>query len=327
MQDGRVSSKRRRFCQTLVGAVLAPSIATAQTAKIRRIGVLDPGVPDAPEWLWKEAAPLRELGWLEGKNLRVERRYDYGRRGAQQALADELVRAKVELIVAGDLAIALAAKRATRTIPIVICGAGDFDLSGLVASPARPGANVTGIAFATAELTAKGLSLLKQALPRLERVGYVVGTFRGANRIQLESLSRSLNLAPMMIEIDGRGDLGSVFEQLREWRAQALVLRENIWQRRVEIVDGAMKHGLPTLATDSGWVREVGALMAYSSTWTEIFRLRAKFIDRILRGANPADLPVEQPTLFELVINLKTARALGLTIPKQLLFQANEVVE
>jgi putative ABC transport system substrate-binding protein len=302
------------------------------TPKVRRIGVLDPGVPDSPDWLWNEAAPLRELGWVEGKNLRVERRYDEGRPETQQALAEELVRSKVELIVTGNSSTAFAAKRATDTIPIVIYGAADSVMISLVVSLARPVANVTGVDLASAELLAKALSLLKEVVPRLHRIGFLMNqenqaVFDRTNRAQMEGVCRSLGLTAVMVDLDPVANIGGFFQQLVERQAQTLVLTGAIWPRRFEIVDAAMKHGLPTIATDPDLVRDAGALMVYSWTWSELFRLRAKFIDRILRGAKPADLPVEQPTLFEFVINLKTARALGLTIPKPLLLQAKQVIQ
>jgi putative ABC transport system substrate-binding protein len=262
--------------------------------------------------------------------LQVERRYADGRPEAQQALAEELLRARVELIVANDSATALVVKRTTKTTPIIVYSAGDPVLSGLVATLARPGGNVTGVALASPEVTAKALSLLKKAVPGLQRIGYLTDAgnqFDRTSRAQVERVCRSLGLAPMMIELDSASDIGQAFRQLSEWRARALMWRQNLWSRRFEIVDGAMKLGLPTMAADADFVREVGALMSYSPSWAELCRLRATFIDRILRGAKPAELPVEQPTVYELVINLKTAQALGLKVPKELLLQASEVIQ
>jgi putative ABC transport system substrate-binding protein len=170
MQTADGSSNRRTFCWTLGGAFIAPVTAMAQASRVRRIGVLDAGSPDEPEWYWKEAAPLRALGWIEGENLRVERRYAEWRPEAQQALAEELVHQKVELIVANDSATALAAKYATNSVPIIVNSAGDPVLVGLVASLARPGGNVTGVALAMPEVTAKELSQFRRAVPGLQRM-------------------------------------------------------------------------------------------------------------------------------------------------------------
>ena len=298
---------------------------------VRRIGVLDPSWPDPPEWLQREAEPLRELGWVEGQNLEVERLYANGRFEALQPLAEELVRAKAEIIVTGGTAATLAAKRATTTIPIVF-STGDPVLLGLVASLARPGGNLTGLSQAGPEVTSKYLSLLKELLPGLQRIGVLwdMGNpYARAIRAQFEHVCQSLHLVPLNVEIDAAGELSDVIRQLVQRRAQALLLPEGdiVWQRRFEIVDAATKHGLPTMADDPAIVREASAPIAYNSTWVERFHLRAEYIDRILRGAKPADLPVHQPTKFELVINLKTAKALGLTIPKELLLRADEVIQ
>jgi putative ABC transport system substrate-binding protein len=326
---GAYSKSRRSFCWTLASVLVAPGVAVAQASKVRRIGVLEIGEPDTPEYIRKEAEPLRALGWVEGQNLLVERRYANDRYEALQALAEELVRAKVEIIVTGTTSATDAAKRATTTIPIVF-GAADPVRFGLVASLARPGGNLTGVSLASLDVAAKQLSLLKELLPRLQRIGVLSLAGNPYNRAgqpgQLDDIYQSLGLVPIDVEIDAAGEIGGAFQQLVERRAQALVLSGGIWEHRLEIVDAAMKNGLPTLAINPDIVREAGALIAYGPTDAEILRLRAEYIDRILRGAKPADLPVQQPTKFELVINLKTARALGLTIPKDLLLRADEVI-
>lgn len=323
-------TSRRGFCSTLVGVLVAPEIAIAQAPKgVRRIGGLSTGVPDSPEWNWSEAEPLRNLGWVEGQNLHVERRYDNGRSEALQALAEELVRAKVEIIVTGSTSTARAAKRATTAIPIIF-SSGDPVLLGLVASLARPGGNLTGVSEAGPELTAKYLSLLKELLPRLQRIGVLSeaeNAYNRATRGQFAHVCELLGIAPFFVEIGAIGEIGGAIAQLVRQRAQALVLLYSVADQRFEIVDAAMKHGLPTMTEDPDTVREAGALIGYDATPTERFRLRAEYIDRILRGARPAELPVQQPRKFELVINLKTARALGLTIPKELLLRADEVIQ
>ena len=324
------SMSRRSFCRTAAAVLVAPGIATAQGSKVRRIGVLEPGMPN-PDGERKEAEPLRKLGWIEGQNLQVERRYDYGRSEALQSLADELVRAKVEIIVTGGTPATLAAKRATSTIPIVIRAAGDPVLTGLVASLARPGGNVTGYSDATPEITAKYLSVLKELLPRLQRIGVLWkagNPFNRAARSPFEHVCKSLGLVPTFVEIGAADEIGVAIAQLATaQRSEALMVPgADLWERRFEIVDAATKHGLPTVTNESEMVRDGGFLMAYDSSVVEQIYVRAEYIDRILRGAKPADLPVRQPTKFELVINLKTAKALGITIPQSLLLRADEVI-
>ncbi len=329
-ERGRVS--RRTFSCILAGIVVAlPRMVIAQASNVvRRIGVLDNGAPDSPQEL-RQADALRELGWVEGQNLHVERRYDNGRSEALQALAEELVRAKVEIIVTLGTAATLAAKRATTAIPIVF-SAGDPALLGLVTSLARPGGNLTGISQASPEVTAKYLSVLKELLPGLQRVGVLweVGhPYFRATRGELEHVCRSLGLAPIIVEVSATNQISGAIAQLQRQRAQALVvgIGSFTWDHRLEIVDAATKQRLPTMTDDSQFTREAGALISYTRSQVEHDRLLAEYIDRILRGAKPADLPVRQPTKFELVINLKTARALGLTIPKELLLRADEVIQ
>ena len=325
----------RRAFGRMLGVFLlgAPSLATAQgVTVVRRIGVLEPGAPDPPEFLWKQAEPLRKLGWVEDQNLRVERRYANGRSEALQPLAEELLRAQVEIIVTAGTAATLAAKRATNTVPILIRSAGDPVLLGLVASLARPGGNVTGYSWVGPEVDAKSLSLLKEVLPALQRVGVLEWSaepyFRTL-REQFEHTCQSLRLDAIFAAIASSGEIESAIAQLARQRVQALMLRGSgfFYEHRFEIVSTAMKHGLPTLSNEPEIVREAGALIAYSPTQAEQDRIRASYIDLILRGARPADLPVQQPSKFELVINLKTARTLGLTIPQALLLRADEVIQ
>ena len=327
-QDRRALS-RRDFCRTLAGVLVAPARAIAQSSKtVRRIGILYPGKPNTPEEIRKEAEPLRELGWVEGQNLGVERRYDNGQPEKLQALAEQLVRANVEIIVTTGTGATLAAKRATTAIPIVIRSSGDPVLLGLVASLARPGGNVTGFSVEGPEVFAKELSLLKELLPRLERIGLMweVGNhYARATRSQVDQLCQSAHLVPTFAEIGAASEIDAAMVQLVRQRVQAVVLESSTFMidHGVEIVGAATKHGLPTMALE-----EVGdPLIIYSPNYAEAIRVRADYIDRILRGAKPADLPVRQPTQFELIINLKTAKALGLTIPQSVLGRADEVIQ
>ena len=305
--------------------------ANAQTAfTVRRIGFLSSGERPTPAELREESAPLRELGWLEGKNLFVERRYANGRAELLQPLAEDLVRLKVELVVTFGTNATLAAKRATTTIPIVIKSAGDPARSGLVASLARPGGNITGYSIISPELNIKRLALLRELLPVVQRVGWLensTNSYYRAAREDLEQACRSLGIQPIFVQVAAAGELQNAVAEASRQGAQALFVPIDtlFYENRAEIMRAALKHVLPTMAQRIT-VLEDGALIAYDPTEAEENRRNAAFIDRILRGAKPADLPIEQPTKFELTINLKTAKALGITIPQSLLLRADEVI-
>ena len=322
---------RRNFCRTLAGVLVAPGIALAQAPNVvRRIGVLSPGVPNTPEEIRQQGEALGELGWVEGRNLRVERRYSNNQIEPLQSLADELVRAKVELIVTLGFSATLAAKRATTTIPIVFRDIYDAVASGLVANLARPGSNLTGFSDAGPEVAAKYLAVLKELLP-LQRVAVIrlpTPLWR-ATREQYAHSCRSLGIEPIFVEVAAANEISGAIARVAQQRPQTLVLRADsfVFTHRFEIIDAAMKHGLPTMAEDPVIVRAVGALLSYSPSLAEEDKRVVSYIDRILRGAKPGDLPVEQPTKFELVINLKTARALGVAVPQSLLLRADEVIQ
>ena len=326
------SMSRRSFCRASLAVLITPGIAVAQgSTRVRRIGVLDSGAPDTPEEIWKQAEPLRQLGWVEGENLHVERRYGNARPEQLPPLAEELLRTQVEIIVSWGTSATLAAKRATTTVPIVF-NVGDPVLVGLVANLARPGGNLTGFSQAGPEVTAKSLSVLKELLPGLQRIGLLwdVGSpYARATRGQFERTCQPLGLMPIVVDITVSSDISDALAQFMQRRVQALVLpgHDMIWQRRSEIVEAATKYRFPIMAYDDAMVREAGALISYHAAVVEWTRIRADYVDRILRGAKPADLPVRQPTKFELVINLKTAKALGLTIPQSLLLRADEVIQ
>jgi putative ABC transport system substrate-binding protein len=316
----------------LAGILVAPGIAVAQAPKVvRRIGVLEPGMgPSTPDDL-TQAEALRQLGWVEGQNLQVERRFANGRLEGLQPLAEELVRAQVEIIVTGGTPATLAARRATATIPIVFRSAGDPVSLGLVASLARPGGNVTGFSKAGPETTAKQLSVPKELLQGLQRIAALLQRGNQYDRtvgVNFEHVCQSLHLVPIVVEIGEPGEIRGAIAELVRQRAQALVLEASgfFWDHRFEFVDAATTRGLPTMAKDPAMVREAGALIAYSYLQSEEDRVRAENIDRILRGAKPGDLPVQQPAKFELVINLKTAKALRITVPQSLLVRADEVI-
>lgn len=331
MSEDQSVSRRAFFLVGVAFLATASLTAIAQTQSVvRHIGILDTGAPLTPEDIAEDSEPLRKLGWVEGRNLHVERRYANGRAETLQALADDLVRAKVEVIVTSGTTASLAAQRATTTIPIVF-SAGDPVLLGLVASLQRPGGNLTGFSQAKPETAAKYLSLLKELLPALRRVGvlqYSANPYYRAARRQYEDVCRSLGLEPIFVEIAAASEIEGAIAQLTRQRAEALVLRGDtfVFDYRLEIANAALKHRLPTMAEQAALVREAGILISYSAVGNEEGRRVASYVDRILRGAKPGDLPVEQPTQFELLINLKTAQALGLTIPQSLLLRANEVI-
>ena len=324
---------RRTFIGAVAaGMIAAPLAASAQTATtVRRIGVLAPDARPTPTELLQEYAPLRALGWVEGQNLLVERRYANGRAELLRPFAEELVRLKVEIIVTWGTAATLAAKNATTTIPVIIGTAGDPVRAGLVASLARPGGNITGFSIVGPELDAKRLALLRELLPGLQRVGVLENStnpYHRAVRKEFEQTCRSLGLQPIIIEVAAAGELEGAIAEMARRRAQALFLnRETLFfDHRVPLMSAALRYALPTLAADKEML-DAGALVSYAHTDAEQYQRNAAFVDRILRGAKPADLPIEQPTKFELVINLKTAKALGLTIPQSVLLRADEVIQ
>lgn len=323
---------RREFWLVLAGLlVAAPSLAIAQSsAAVRRIGFLDSSPPDTPEQMREDAAKLRELGWVEGQNLLIERRYANGRLDALPSLAGELVRARVEVIVANGPNPTRAAMRATTMIPIVFRVASDPVRSGLVVNLARPGGNVTGFSASSTEAYAKMLSLLKELLPTLRRLGVleVAGNPEyGFFREQFERDCQTAGIEPVFVELASPSQIESSIARLARERAQILLLLDDSFTgaHGAEIIATALQRSLPTTSENSRFAQD-GALITHSASEAEATRRWASYVDRILRGAKPADLPVEQPTQFDLVINLKTAKALGITIPESLLLRANEVI-
>ena len=324
---------RRTVIRVLAAGIVAgPLRARAQTVNtVRRIGVLGSGAQPSPDDLLYFHAHLRELGWVEGQNLLVERRYANGRAELLRPYAEELVRLKVELIATNGTDAALAAKNATTTIPIVIWSAGDPVRTGLVASLARPGGNITGYSIVSPELDAKRLALLRELLPIAQRVGVLENSTNpifGVKRKENEPLYRSLGMQTIIVEVAAASELENAVAEMARQRAQALVLAADSLFRvnRVLIMSAALRHTLPTIV-EGGDMLEAGGLLSYTASVAELDHPHAAFIDKILRGAKPADLPIEQPTKFELGINLKTARALGINVPKTLLLRADEVIQ
>ena len=328
--------ERRTFLAG-TGAVLlaAPLAAEAQQAgKVPRIGVLYSGLSGASVPVLEGFRQgLRELGYVEAKNIAIEYRSNEGNLARLSDLAAELVRLKVDVIVAaGGTPTILAAKNATRTIPIIFPTVGDPVAQGIVSNFARPGGNITGLTLMAPELGGKKLELLKEVVPRARRVavlGQEGNAFTALDFKNLQAPALAMGLQLHHIEVRGPDDFESAFSKIaKAVRATALFLQAvNLFvDSRKQIADLAAKFQLPAIS-DARAAAEAGILMSYGADRTDLGRRAATYVDKILKGAKPADLPVEQPTKFELVINLRTAKALGVTIPPSLLGRADEVIQ
>ena len=328
---------RRAFLGTLTGGLLAAPLAgQAQqpVAKVARIGYLVTNLAVNPHLHEAFRQGLRDLGYVEGCNLVIEYRDAEGKVERLPALAPELVALNVDVIVAPGTPQALAAKQATRTIPIVFTAAFDPVTDGLVTSLARPGGNVTGLATLSSELVGKNLEQLKQAVPGVSRVAILWQPGGMGERTEKDMLkgvevtARALGVRPQFVEARGPADFDRAFSEMTRARAGTLtVVGSSMFvSERRRLVDLAAKHRLPAVYAQRAYV-DVGGLMSYGPDVADLFRRAATYVDKILRGARPADLPIEQPTKFELLINLKTAKALGLTIPPSLLQRADQVIE
>jgi putative ABC transport system substrate-binding protein len=313
-------------------AILAAPLAAQaqQAAKVRRIGFLCPGRCDEPqrEAFWQG---LRELGYVEGQNIAIESRSAEGKLDRLPELALDLVRLKVDVIVVGAEPSAQAAKRATTTIPIVMAVSFDPVGSGLVASLARPGGNLTGLATLNPELAGKRLELLKETVPGVVRIAVLRNSNNPITTPQLRetrAAAQALGLELQSLDVQGPEDFDAAFQAATKARAGALiVLSDGVTNdHRTRLVGFAAKSRLPAMYGGRPYV-DAGGLMAYGANGADNFRRAATYVDKILKGAKPADLPIEQPTKFELVINFKTAKALGLTIPQSILVRADEVIQ
>ena len=312
-------------------AVLAPIAAYSQTlAKAARVGLLMTTTPVAASHIVVAFADgLRAVGYIEGKNLVLEYRWAEGRPERLDELVADLVQQHVDVIVASSQAAALAAKRGTTTIPIVMVNATDPVEAALVSSLARPGGNVTGLSQQlTPEICAKQLQLLKELLTKAVRVAVLRSSATTVALRDYEAAGRTLELQVQIVNIRDRDDLKRAFATMARERVDALVVPADpfLFTERLRVVEGAREHRLPAMCATREFV-EAGALMSYSVRLSEQFRRAALFVDKILRGASPATLPVESPSQYELVINMKTAKALGLTIPPSLLLRADQVLE
>jgi putative ABC transport system substrate-binding protein len=317
--------QRRQFITLAGGAAAWPLAAWAQQPKLPRIGVL---VPSDPEPFWSEfRAGLREQGYIEGQNIVLEFRNADGKADLLRGLADELIRLKVDLIVAHQTPAVTAARQATTAVPIVMAPAGDPVGTGLISGLARPGGNITGLSSAVAELGAKTLEIIHEVLPSARRIAVLANAsspLSGPFVELIENRGRALGIAIQTIRVRGVAEFDAAFAAMVNEQADAVIVQGSL--PRKPALELALKHRLPSVGALPSFTRE-GGLMSYTGNQNDQYRRAAYYVDRILKGAKAADLPVEQPTRYELVVNLKTARALGIAIPAAMLGRADEVIE
>jgi putative ABC transport system substrate-binding protein len=326
---------RRTFLGTLAGGLLvAPLAVRAQpTQKVPRIGWLGgPTRETAQPFVQPFLQGLRDLGWVEGQNIVIEWRFAGGRAERLPELAAELVRLRVDLIVVPSTPTALAAKNATSTIPLVTVGGGDPVGLGLVASLARPGGNITGLTSNVGpEIAGKQLELLKETVPKVSRIAALWNPGTPGNALSVreaEMAARTLGVELQLLEARSLSDFDGAFAAMTAKRAGALLVLGDVTfvTYRTRLADLAAKSRLPAMYALRQFVDD-GGLMSYSANSADNFRRAATYVDKILKGARPADLPIERPTKFELVINRKAAKAIGLTIPQSLLLRADQVID
>jgi len=322
--------RRREFMTVLGGAAVAWLLAAhaQQPGKVWRMGFIAHGHESFYDALFEG---LREYGYEEGRNLIVERRYAQGQAERFKEFAAEMVRLNVDIIIVVTTPAALAVKKATTTIPIVHPNAIDPLNTGLIASLAHPGGNLTGGAQLTAEVSAKRLEILKRSVPRLSRVAALWNPANPAlvfSWKETQGAARALGVTLQSHEVQGPKDFAAAFAMTADERPDALLVLQDAvtMQQRNEIIDFAIQKRLPSMFQEKGWA-VAGGLMSYGENLPSMYRRAAYFVDRIFKGAKPADLPVEQATKFDMVLNLKTAKAIGLTIPDSVLVLADEVIE
>jgi putative ABC transport system substrate-binding protein len=328
--------RRREFIAVLGGAAAAWPLAThaQQIDKVRWIGVLQGLNPNDPEYLRRIGAfrrGLQELGWTEGRNVALRIYYTEGRLERLPTLAAELVQAKVDVIVTQGTETAQAARKATSTIPIVMAQIGDAVGAGLVASLARPGGNVTGLTLVATENSTKRLELLKDVLPGVTRVAVLWDANNSSHHLQwkeMESAAPVLRIRLQTLPVRNLSEIETSLQATVQARTEALMTMDDsfILFNRERIVERAMAQRIPIVGEFRSFT-EAGALLSYAPSPAALWERAAAYVDKIFKGAKPADLPVEQPTKFELVINLKTAKALGLEVPPTVLARADEVIE
>ena len=321
--------QRRAFMRGVTGGLLAaPLAAEAQpAARVPRVGSLTTAGSTGSVSSLSEG--LQALGYVEGRTIILDIRYAEGRVDRLPALAAELVQLKADVIVAWGMEPLVAVRNATSRIPIVMVARGDPVGTGLVASLAKPGGNITGVTVGGPELAGKRLELLREALPRLSRVAVLRDPTAEPGIMQeTESAARALNLRPLVFTVRAPADFDGAFQAAVRQRAEAVLVNETsmLTANRAKLAELAARSRLPAIGS---WrfSAQAGFLMSYGPEPSDLFRRVATYVDKILRGAKPADLPIERPTTFDLVINLKTAKALGLTIPPSLLARADQVIE
>jgi len=328
--------KRRRVLVLLGGAALGrPAIARAQQLEgVRRLGLLLPYIqndPQAQARISVFTAALQERGWADGRNVRLEFRYTQGQPARLPALAAELVQSKVDVILTAGTESTDAARKATKTIPIVMAAVGDPIAAGFITSLARPGGNITGASLLATELTAKRLELLKEVLPTLTRLAVF---WSAANASVVQKLKQIQAAAPRFgvqlhaFELHVPDDLDKSFESAVHAGAQAIMTTEDAIQitYRTRVGELGKRHRIP-VASEFGEFAQAGTLMSFGPSILDQFRYAARYVDQLFKGARPGDLPVEQATRFELLVNLKTAKALGVMIPPAILSRADEVIQ
>jgi putative ABC transport system substrate-binding protein len=330
------NSKKTRIFDLMLGAMLFALSSTAdaqQTEKVARIGYLSTSTASGSAVLLDAfRQELSKLGWIENKNIAIEHRFAEGKRERVPELAADLVRLHVGAIVVVETQPALAVKTATSTVPIVMINVGDPVSAGLVASLARPGGNVTGLSGLSQELITKRLEILKDAVPGLTQVAVLWSGGGAGTQLQLKEIRAAgpalgLKLHEIKTELDPKG-LESAFQTAIQKRVNAVITTSNnlIFTERKRVANLASKYRLPAIFPQKEFVED-GGLMAYGLEWSAVYRRAAVYVDKILKGAKPADLPVEQPTKFEFVINLKAAKQIGLTIPPNVLARADRVIK
>src|SRR5437660_2060023 len=327
---GNHMMERRTFMTLVSGGLLAVPLAAEaqQVRKVRRVGVLAGQSAEISPPILTLREGLRELGYVEGQNIAIEWRWAQGKDERYPDLAAELVNLKVDVIVAPTTAGAQAAQRATKTSPIVMGFVSDPVALGLVASLARPGGNITGLGIPTPEIAGKRLQLLREVAPTVARIAVLSDPSQPADLRGTEAAAQALRVQLQVLEVRSGGELDRAFTAIARERAAGIIIlgSTTLFANRARIAQLAITHRLPTSAY-ARELTEAGCLMSYGANLPDVSRRAAYFVDKILKGAKPGDLPIEQPTKFDLVINLKTAKALGLTIPPSLLGRADEVIQ
>jgi putative ABC transport system substrate-binding protein len=321
--------RRREFIALLGGVVVSPYFAHAQ--QVRTIGLLGSGSEGAQrEWTAAFIQRITQLGWNEGGNLKIAYRWAEGRNERFAELAADLVRLKVDLILTHNTVLTLAAKQATSSIPIVFATAGDPVGSGIVASLARPGGNLTGLSGQAPDTAGKRIELLRELIPGLERLGVLTETgnpYTARDVEEVRGAARTFNIQVHTVELQPGDKVDAAFNSLKD-RVQALYVlpAPQFFANRVQINSGALAARLPTMYVIREHV-QTGGLISYGPNWSSMWRRAADLVAKVLSGVQPGDIPIEQPTQFDLIINARTASALGLTVPPTLLARADEVIE